>query len=222
MNSCKEVRKLIDQAEKPDLLAFAVTEHIERCSDCERFASGRAGLRKLLASTARVSAPVNFEAVLNARLAEVKSRRLFRWLSAPGYVRLGAATAGLAIMIFAAQYAGLFSKESDRAAQTRPIATASEPATPQSKPDVTAASPTNERKDNSIAQPVNTMRRREVVLGKRIAPAAVFTAEDGGVVIVRGQNGETDIQIPTVSVGAQPLLLVGAGRRVAPTSGTSF
>src|SRR2546425_935752 len=126
MNSCKEVRKLIDQAEKPDMLAFEVTEHIERCSDCERFSSERAGLRKLLASPARVS------------------------------------------------------------------------------------------------QPEKRIRRREVAPGKRIAPPVVLAADDGGVVIVRGQNGEMDIQMPTVSVGAQPLLLVGAGRRVTPSGGTSF
>lgn len=222
MNSCKEVRKLIDQAEKPDLLAFEVTEHIERCSDCERFSSERAGLRKLLASPARVSAPVHFDAALNTRLAEVKARRSLWGLSAPGYLRLGAATAGVVVMLFAAHYTGLFSKQSERASQTEAIASGSQPKAPNATPEGDVAPFTNEREDNSIAQPEKRIRRREVAPGKRIAPAAVLAADDGGVVIVRGQNGEMDIQMPTVSVGAQPLLLVGAGRRVTPSGGTSF
>ena len=222
MNSCKEVRKLIDQAEKPDMLAFEVTEHIERCSDCERFSSERAGLRKLLASTVRVSAPVNFDAALNARLAEVKARRSLWWLSAPGYLRLGAATAGVVVMLFAAHYTGLFSKQSERASQTGVIATGSQPTGPKAAQEGNVAPSTNEREDNSIAQPEKRIRRREVAPGKRIAPPVVLAADDGGVVIVRGQNGEMDIQMPTVSVGAQPLLLVGAGRRVTPSGATSF
>ncbi|HEY3137539.1 MAG TPA: hypothetical protein VGL29_16035 [Blastocatellia bacterium] len=223
MNSCREVRKLIDQSEKPDLLAFDVTEHIERCSDCERFSSERAGLRKLLASPVRVSAPVNFDAALNARLAEVKARRSLWWLSAPGYLRLGAATAGVVVMLFAAHYIGLFSKPSEPASQTGAIATGPQPPAPKAAQKRDMVPSTNERGDNSSAPPEKRIRRREVALGKRIAPPAVLATDDGGVVIVRGQNGEMDIQMPTVSVGAQPLLLVGAGRRVTPSGGrTSF
>ena len=86
-----------------------MTEHIGRCDDCERFASERTALRKLVASGTRVSAPTNFDAMLKARLAEVKARRSFWWLGSPGYLRLGVATAGLIVMAFAAQYAGLLS-----------------------------------------------------------------------------------------------------------------
>jgi hypothetical protein len=39
---------------------------------------------------------------------------------------------------------------------------------------------------------------------------------------VRGQNGEMDVQMPTVSVGAQPLLYVRAGQRAVSSVGTSF
>ncbi len=222
MNSCKEVRKLIDQAEKPDLLAFEVIEHIERCSDCERFSSERAGLRKLLASPARVSAPVNFDAALNARLAEVKARRSLWWLRAPGYLRLGAAAAGLALVVFAAQYAGLFSPEAKRAlAPQNAVSKAPDERTltPRAAtPPTPVLDPVKEHESSAGA---SRTRRRDLTVGERISPPG-FTSEDGGVVIVRGQNGEMDIQMPTVSVGAQPLLLVGAGRRVTPSGGTSF
>lgn len=224
MNSCNEARKSIDEAEKPDLLAFDATEHIERCSECERFASERAALRKLLASTARVSAPMNFDAALNARLAEVKSRRSLWRLSAPGYLRLGAATAGLAVMIFAAQYAGLFSREANLSPQPQNTAVEGavtlpdKPATPVVIPPSVA--PVASEHQN--LQSTNRIKRHDVPVGRRFLPAGSFSPEDGGVVIVRGQNGEMDIQMPTVSVGAQPLLLVGAGRRVTTSGATSF
>src|SRR5438874_7265830 len=109
MNGCKYIKERIDEAEKPDLLSFEVTEHLGQCDDCERFAIERAALRKLVAGDTRVSAPINFDTMLNARLAEVTARRSFWRLGLTTYLRIGAATAGLVAMIFGAQYAGLFS-----------------------------------------------------------------------------------------------------------------
>ncbi|HXI90285.1 MAG TPA: hypothetical protein VNO24_09750, partial [Blastocatellia bacterium] len=65
------------------------------------------------------------------------------------------------------------------------------------------------------------VRRSDVLVG-RAAPAGYLTAEDGGVVLVRGRNGDMDVQMPTVSVGAQPLLYVSAGQRTVHSVGTSF
>jgi hypothetical protein len=53
-------------------------------------------------------------------------------------------------------------------------------------------------------------------------PLGYFAAEDGGVVLVRGRNGDVDVQVPTVSVGAQPLFYVSAGQRPVRNVGTSF
>src|SRR5580765_8222679 len=99
MKGCNHIREQIDEADKPDLLSFEVTKHIAECPDCERFASERSALRILVASSARVNAPINFDAVLNARLAEVKARRAFWWLGSPVYFRLATVTAGLVIMV---------------------------------------------------------------------------------------------------------------------------
>src|SRR5712692_4191207 len=115
MKGCNYIKGLIDEADKPDQFPFEVNEHLAGCGDCERFAVERAGLRKLVAAGDRVTAPMNFDAMLNARLAEVKARRSFSWLSAPGYLRLGAATAGLIVIIFAAQYTGLFGSHQEPA-----------------------------------------------------------------------------------------------------------
>src|SRR5258708_7749675 len=143
MMGCNYIKRLIDEADKSDLLPFEVNEHIGGCGDCERFASERDGLRKLLASEIRVTAPMNFDAMLKARLAEAKGRSAFSWLSAPGYLRLGAAAAGLVIMIFAAQYAGLLSDGSNRPGESKAAATAplNAPPTFHPAPPITAPAP---------------------------------------------------------------------------------
>ena len=69
----------------------------------------------LLAAGARVSVPVNFDAMLNARLAEVKAEKSLSWLSPAVYLQFGTATAVLAVMFFAAQYSDLFSNNNYQA-----------------------------------------------------------------------------------------------------------
>jgi hypothetical protein len=222
MKVCNHIREQIDEADKPDLLSFEVTGHIAECPDCERFAGERSALRMLVASSARVSAPINFDAVLNARLAEVKARRSSWWLGSPVYFRLGAATAGLAVMIFAAQYAGLLSDQSEGAKE--PVAIPVVPA-PYEKPYVSSAPPVIEATPPTPqyhAAYSNVSGTRSRRGGGRVATQAYLTAEDGGVVLVRGQNGELDVQMPTVSVGAQPLMYVRAGQRAVSNIGTSF
>jgi hypothetical protein len=237
MNGCKYIKERIDEAEKPDLLSFEVTEHLGQCDDCERFAIERAALRKLVAGDTRVSAPINFDAMLNARLAEVKARRSFWWLGSPGFLRLGAAAAGLVVMVFAAQYAGLLSKPD------QPVVVAVSPnMAPQapSTDDLVLRKPQSadppllelesralqlrgleNRIANGGTRPIR-VSRMDASVGSQTIPVGYLTAEDGGVVLVRGRNGDMDVQMPTVSVGAQPLLYVSAGQRTVRNVGTSF
>ena len=231
MMGCNYIKRLIDEADKSDVLPFEVNEHIGGCGDCERFASERDGLRKLLASERRVSAPINFDAMLKARLAATKSRNAFArgtlaWLRSPGYLRLGAATAGLAIIIFAAQYAGLFS-----APDQRTVAPTADRNPPPPAPDSLVLRQPEVRVPPQPVAPATIvaagqrtirMPRTGITSGRRITPDASFTAEDGGVVLVRGRNGDMDVPMPTVSVGAQPLLYVSAGQRAVRNAGNSF
>lgn len=225
MRGCNYFRDQIDEADKPDLLSFEVSEHLARCSECERFAAERAGLRRLLASETRVAAPVNFDAVLRARLAEANARRAFAWLSPAGYLRLGAATAGLVVMAFAAQYAGLFSTSQPRDASAPGGASAQaqlpelnlmpSPLVPQTSAAIVPG---------PIGVEARIIKTPRIYIpgNKRTVNGTYITVEDGGVVLVRGQNSELDVPMPTVSVGAQPLLYVSAGRRPAQTVGASF
>jgi hypothetical protein len=235
MMGCNYIKRLIDEADKSDLLPFEASEHIGSCGDCERFADDRMKLRGLLASESRVTAPMNFDAMLKARLAEAKGRSAFSWLSSPGYMRLGTATAGLVLMIFAAQYAGLFSDRSNQSTESR--AAVSVPPTsptgpPTAPPTFQTTPPISGAAQVAIAGAASRPRqyypqnlragRTDVAVRGGTAPGAYFTAEDGGVVLVRGRNGDMDVPMPTVSVGAQPLLYVSAGQRAVRNAGNSF
>jgi hypothetical protein len=226
MNGCKHIQKRIDEADKPDLLPFDVSEHVIQCVECGRFANERSALRDLVAAGTRVSAPINFDARLKARLAEVKAKRSVWWFGSPGYFRLGAATAGLVVIVFAAQYGGLFSDNAPKPAEP-PVESAV--TIPSPKPSEAAPTPPPNDGIESTSPLLAVKRpngapkagRAQAFIG-RAAVEVDFTAEDGGVVLVRGRNGEIDVQMPTVSVGAQPLLYVSAGQRTARNVGASF
>lgn len=227
MNSCKTIRELIDEADNPNLLPFEVSQHVDMCGDCERFSTERAGLRTLLASGARVTAPMNFDAMLAARLAERKNRSSVSWLVPAGYLRLGAATAGLAVMVLVAQYAGWFSSSvptdvQHRASTTNKLDQSPPRTSPPAQGDI-AQKPS----DQSPVAVVPGTRikgfRSTLATGARGGAHESLAAEDPGVVLVRGQNGSSDVQMPTVSLGAQPLLYVSAGKQQpVRTVGASF
>src|SRR5437763_12633163 len=108
MKVCNQIKKRIDEADDVESFDLDIARHAAACDDCRRFAGERAALKALIASTARVNAPLNFEVMLHARLAEVKAQRPLAWLNAAFYLRAGAAMAALVVAVFIAQYSGLF------------------------------------------------------------------------------------------------------------------
>jgi hypothetical protein len=234
MVGCNQTKKLIDEADRPESLPFEASSHVAGCPDCESFAEERARLRSLLGSGTRVSVPMNFDAVLKARLAKARARPAFGWLSPAAYLRLGAATAGLVVMIFAAQYGGLFSRDNPTGQQQTPIATTVQPGViPPTRPSIAAG------EDAPVGRvavgPRNTFPAsfargnrypvRAAGAGMRLdVPREDYLHEDGGVMLVRGANGDPDVSLPMVSVGAQSRVYAGAnaGRLSTRTIGTSF
>ena len=237
MKVCDRIKKLIDEADQPDALSFEASNHLSVCADCTTFARERAALRNMLLSSNRVSVPVNFDAMLNARLAEAKTRRAFSWLSASSFMRLGTATAAVAVMVFVAQYGNLFSNDTKTtqpvdstasAANTPPAVTPKPPvATPQ-EPDP------NNLKDIVPQRPLpgattalraastqHDYQRRGARLVTASAASVDYPSRDSGVVLVRGPNGEREVPMPTISVGAQPLLYVSASRGAQPVRATA-
>jgi hypothetical protein len=244
MNGCNEIKRRIDEADDPESCDLDISRHTAACGDCRRFADERAALRTLLASTSRVTAPLNFDAVLQARLAEVKARKSFGWLGAPVYLRAGAVAAGLVLAVFAAQLSGLFSapptspSESPTAADLSGAVAASiqeqlssQFFVPQAPASVTSGIALNSAAPAHVvavaAGAHASNRLRAAYAGDKrnagvplMAPIdAAFV--DGGAILIPGKNGGRDITVPTVSVGAQPMIYVNAGRQPQPARAAS-
>lgn len=234
MMGCKQIKRLIDEADRPDLLSYEATKHVDSCADCQAFASERAGLRELLGSTARVTAPANFDAMLRARLAERAAQSRFAWLTPAAYMRFGAATAMLVAAIFVAQMDGPLFDSSDAPPQTQAPVVAVTPS-PGASTDQANSRPAPV--SGTLATTAPRPSRAQQLHVSRVAisqpraaarPAASRSAEiagadeDRAVVLVRGRNGERELSMPTVSVGAQSLMYVSAGRQVSGNIRASF
>jgi len=234
MKGCKNIRQLIDEAEKPNVFSIEVNQHLRQCAECESFADQRAGLRKLLGSTTRVSAPVNFNVQLNERLAVYRTTKAFSWLNPALYMRLGAATAGVLIAVVALQYSGVLSSKTtqldNRTSQRalvqpnvpspQPIPLQPKTVTPQPIPFLSGPDLTQTR--TTPPAHGNRSPRGSLQATARASRTEYPMPQDGGVVLVKGTGGDMDVQMPTVSVGAQPLLLVSAGKHPARNAGASF
>lgn len=226
MEGCKQIKALIDEADRPEALAYTASQHIASCNDCGQFADERAKLKALLADVGRVSAPADFDFKLKARLAEVKGRKSSWWLMPSGYLKLGGATAALVIAVVAAQTGGLFS--ADKAVestvsgpvQVQPVTPPSVAVNPPAPPAIIKNDVEPDHKTIATANPYSRTQRRQA----RTAPEAarVYVAEDGTMVLMRGPAGEHQVPVPTVSVGAQSLMYVNSGRHTARAISTSF
>jgi hypothetical protein len=237
MKVCNEIKRRIDEADHVESFDLDIARHTAACADCRRFAGERAALRELVASTARVTAPINFDAMLHARLAEVKAHRPLAWLNAAFYLRAGATMAALVVAVLVGQYTGLFNASPTKKI-TQPEAgspfTAVTPPT-SSQPESPVVSPSVNAKDNDVARgdapsgrPTSTALAVNGRGGNHL-PAShsgsrrgsgvpLVTPEeagmvDSGAIFIPGRNGQHDVTVPTVSVGAQPLIYVNASRQ---------
>ncbi|HKP10762.1 MAG TPA: hypothetical protein VJZ91_01580 [Blastocatellia bacterium] len=235
MTVCNEIKRRIDEADDTESLDLDIERHTAACAGCRRFAGERAALRGLLGSTARVAAPVNFDAMLRARLDEVKARRGLAWLGAAFYLRAGAAAAALVVAVFAAQQMGWFSRslsgqQAPQSAEVQAgVATPAPtqqtplpvvPAQPASGNDAialdsgsrprAAAMPAGVYASNH-ARPHSPGARRGAGVPLMSPVDAAFV--DSGAMIIPGRNGQRDVTVPTVSVGAQPLIYGNASRQ---------
>lgn len=222
MKVCNEIKRRIDEADHADHLNIEINRHTSHCAECRGHAEQRAALRSLLGAGARVSVPVNFDAMLKARLAEVKAQKSFSWLSPAAYMQFGAATAVLAVMFFAAQYNNLFSNNDQalQAASVSDIYTNLHDSLVRRIPPPSAVNSGFEEHAPRMPQPVRYNARVN-----RSMPRTTddyISLNDGGVILVRGQNGEREVTVPTVSIGAQPLLYSSRQPQPVRSVSTSF
>ncbi len=221
MDGCNQIKRTIDEADRPDQIAYAASQHMASCAACSAFADERARLKELIASAGRVSAPPDFDIKLKARLARVKEQKSSWWIVPTGYLKLGAATAALVIAVVAAQTSNFFSDGEQPQAPGNNIAKSLPDNSPggvitaQPSPGAGVIAPT-------VAQPIRLASRNNRRQLRPASPVRGFIAEDGTTVLMRGPAGDLEVPVPTVSVGAQSLIYVNSHRYSARSVSTSF
>jgi len=222
MKVCNDIKRRIDEADQPDQPGLEITQHTALCAACRKFADQRMALRNLVTAGARVNAPVNFDALLNARLAELKARKSFAWFSPSVYVRFGAATAAIVVAICAAQYSNVFAPDQTAMAT---IPHALQLGQPRFGPFDRAVVPppiiSSRDGIKAISQPPSPMPVRYSNAGRNLrhdAPisastvaSSALTLDDGSVIIVRKLNDEREV--PAITFGAQSSLYGNVGRQ---------
>lgn len=210
MTNCNQIKRMIDEADQPEIMPFEATHHLNACASCRMFADERAGLRALLNGIPRVNAPINFDAQLKARINTAKAKPAFSWFSPALYLRFGAASAALLIAVFVAQYNGLFSLTNQTASTVNPSAPAS---------GQIATLPGSLVKENgdavppSIAHP-GQIQTSNVTLTNRgnrrvqqvIAKAVTNSMPDktSGLLVRASSEPDVNMDLSPVSFGAQP------------------
>jgi hypothetical protein len=219
MSYCSKIRSIIDEVDRPDVLPFEAVDHLATCQGCQIFASDRTSLRTLLASDTRVTVPVNFNAVLTQRLTEIKAPKSF-WFSAAGFVRLGGATAALAVALLASQYGGLFSGAQETPAERPSIAMEKE------EPTVTPTQPAQPNDPPAIPaiRPQTQLASRDTRLRTPAAKEPETRHDRGGVpnFIVIDQGREVTVPMMTVSLGMQQQVLNSSARQQPRSADISY
>ena len=223
MNVCERTRKAIDESPRPYLLPQDAAGHVEQCATCREFADERAALRNLLASTARVTAPSNFEAMLNRRLAEVKGRGRFAWLGPAFYAKVAAAAAAVLIAAVLIPRPGDH-PSSLNVANDDSIVRGDRGAGSKAPPGIPRTPPAMHPPEKGPVMTVAATASPRGRIHSTPAPAREYYLgnEGGGTLLIRGETGDVELPVRTVSLGAQPLVYSSDGRQPARPVRTSF
>lgn len=216
---CRKIKKLIDEADSPDILPFEVNAHLDGCGECSGFAAERSSLASLLMSTGRISAPANFDAVLNRRLAERLAPRKFGFAFPAFSLRFASAAAMVLFVLIAGRV--LFNSQL-RTQQIAKAPAAMEQAVPKTvvpktdTPSQTAQLPTipvrpafQVQRLPRYAAAANHVQPRREKLATALASVDP-TTEAAALILMRGRGTERELAVPVVSVGAQPLVFVSS------------
>jgi hypothetical protein len=228
--SCKRIRKLIDSTDRADVFPHEAARHLDSCGACADFAEKRMRLRELLASSGRVAAPANFDAVLRVRLTERSAARPLPWLSPAMYLRFGAAAIALVCVFLLGQQfirnnnkpAAPLAGNSSLAVIPKSEGETIQPAEPGPKPVIPTpfVAPAGTVTSGEGYKPARPNRPRGdsgfryvAGVGDDMDPGARTAA----VLLMRGASAEREVMVPAVSVGAQPIFY--SYREPQPSSG---
>ncbi|HEV8482966.1 MAG TPA: hypothetical protein VGV87_05360 [Blastocatellia bacterium] len=213
--NCTRIKRIIDEADRPDVFPLEAAGHVAGCPDCRSFADERARLRELTGSVARVTAPGNFNALLNERLSRVKSQRS-SWLSPAGFMRLGTATAGLLVVFIALQYGGFLSTKTPTTEDQHPPVAGGELRGDGSSSPATPAPPV-------VRLPDHTPRSLPRAINVATSRTPKATRQDGPpLLLVRDNNGDRTLLMIPVSVGMQQQVQNGSYGRQPRSSDISY
>jgi hypothetical protein len=246
--NCKKAQRIIDEAQHADVLPLEAARHVDACAPCQEFSEGRLHLLGLLASAPRVTAPSNFDIVLQARLAERRDGLAAGWKIAglwwripPAYFRTAGLAAAVLVAVFLGQQillrqTGNVSPAGKQAAnaplESTPVGSVA--AGPVSQPDSVSgngspvtgtgvnnalASAGTPDSTSEIRRPVHYTRRHGLVAA---ASNSDFTATTVGFVLMRGPVAERQMAVPMVSVGSQPLFYASDDSRGLRSARASF
>lgn len=236
MTNCNTIKRLIDEAEQPDLLSFEATHHLNACAPCRLFADERASLRGLLNGIPRVNAPMNFDSQLKARMTAAKAKPSFNWLNPALYLRFGAATAALLVAVFAAQYNGVISLEKNKAStgEATPTVAIAQPGN-RNVPGENPIPPPSDSESSKLGA-VSPVIRPDATLiavttssrgNRRVRPVVVRLESESMPdrvpgLIVRRSGSEVELPMLPVSLGAQQQLINRSGRSSVQPIAISF
>ena len=218
--NCITIKRIIDEADRPDVFPLEAAGHLAGCRDCQSFADEREKLRELTGSMARVTAPGNFNALLNERLSRVKSQGS-SWLSPAGFMRVGTAAAGLLVVFVALQYGGFLSTKRpvtvDQPADM--LADETKDATPAPAPPVVSVD-----QDHQVIHRLGAGPSRPRTNPVSTSRTARATGQDGPpLLLVRDSNGDRTLQMIPVSLGMQQQIQnASAGRQQLRSSDISY
>ncbi len=234
MTNCNNIKRLIDEAEQADLLPFEATHHLNGCTPCRRFADERAGLRGLLSGMPRVNAPMNFDAQLKARMTTAKAKPSFAWLSPALYLRFGAASAALVVVVFVAQYNGMFTLKKASTGDTAPVNNFQPTQGEDSGNSVTAKGKDGQVVKPSAAPAVEQELQQQMYAAtrsgkfhRRVRPVVDRLEEESMPdrvpgLIVRRSGREVELPMLPVSLGAQQQLINRSSRSSVQPIAISF
>ena len=243
--NCQNVRRVIEAADRGDLLSVAAAEHIDACPACEKFNDQHVKLRDLVSDVGIVKAPDDFEFRLRARIARASAsgtqptlNRLRLGFGSLAFASLMVVFGGamLVVNLRSPEHPQVTNKEKPAAS---PVAAATPFQAPTGLPGVATLSPASN--SNVDRLPVRRPTTRSKQIGRTgtrdmaSAPARVVrpgeltarasdfpidsSAQPVRVSMDDGRGSSRTISVPRVSFGSQRVLSQSNSPLVASARG---
>lgn len=239
--NCQNVRRIIEAADRGELLGVAAVEHISACPACEKFNDEHLKLRDIVSNLGTVKAPDDFEFRLRARLARANAQG-----TQPTLNRLNLGFRSVAFASLMVVFVGAMLVINLRSPEQTPVVTKDTPAAspiaaatpfqqPTGAPGITGFTPTVDRvpvrRATGKTKQVGRTGTRDMASaparvlrpGEMTARASDFpidtSAQPVRVSMDDGRGSSRTISVPRVSFGSQRVLSQSNSPLVASARG---